>query len=165
MYASHRALHEVRWLWPLHRVHHSDVEFDVTTGLRFHPGELLLLQVFRLGVVILLGAPLAAVLAYELALAAFLLFQHANVRLAPGFERIVRTLLVTPDMHRTHHSSHREETDSNYGFVLSLWDRLFRSHTRAPRDAPRQMRIGLAEFRVPEQQTLRALLTQPLERS
>lgn len=164
MYAIHRALHEVRWLWPLHRVHHSDVEFDVTTGLRFHPAELLLLQLFRLGVVMLLGAPLAAVLAYELVLAAFLLFQHANVRMGARTERVLRALLVTPDMHRTHHSVHRDETDSNYGFVLSVWDRVFRSHVRAARDAPRQMRIGLPEFRVPEQQTLRALLTQPLER-
>ncbi|MCC2656821.1 MAG: fatty acid hydroxylase [Panacagrimonas sp.] len=164
MYALHRALHEVRWLWPLHRVHHSDVEFDVTTGLRFHPAELLLSQLFRLGLVMLLGAPLMSVLAYELAFAAFLLFQHANFRLAGPLERILRLLLVTPDMHRTHHSVHRDETDSNYGFVLSLWDRVFRSYRRAARDAPRQMRIGLSEFRVPEQQTLRALLTQPLER-
>lgn len=164
MYALHRALHEVRWLWPLHRVHHSDVEFDVTTGLRFHPGELLLSQLFRLGLVMLLGAAQTAVLAYELVLAAFLLFQHANVRVPALLERVLRSLLVTPDMHRTHHSAHRDETDSNYGFVLSLWDRLFRSYTRIGRDAPRQMRIGLPEFRVPEQQTLRALLAQPLER-
>ena len=164
MYALHRALHELRWVWPLHRVHHSDVEFDVTTGLRFHPAELLLSQLFRLGLVMLLGAPFIAVLAYELALAAFLLLQHANLRLPVTFERIARTLLVTPDMHRTHQSAHRHETDSNYGFVLSLWDRLFRSYTPVARDAPRQMRIGLPNFRVPEHQTLRALLTQPLER-
>jgi sterol desaturase/sphingolipid hydroxylase (fatty acid hydroxylase superfamily) len=164
MYALHRALHELRWLWPLHRVHHSDVEFDVTTGLRFHPAELLLLQLFRLGVVMIVGAPFVAVLAYELAFAAFLLFQHANLRLHAALERVLRFVLVTPDMHRTHHSAHRDETDSNYGFVLSVWDRLFRSYTPAARDAPRQMRIGLTEFRVPEQQTLRALLTQPLER-
>ena len=164
MYAQHRALHEVRWLWPLHRVHHSDVEFDVTTGLRFHPGELLLTQLFRLGLVMVLGAPLVAVLAYELAFAAFLLFQHANVRIPARPERVLRSLLVTPDMHRTHHSAHRDETDSNYGFVLSVWDRLFRSHTRIGRDAPRDMRIGLPDFRVPDQQTLRALLAQPLER-
>jgi sterol desaturase/sphingolipid hydroxylase (fatty acid hydroxylase superfamily) len=164
MYALHRALHEVRWLWPLHRVHHSDVEFDVTTGLRFHPGELLLSQLFRLGMVMLLGAPPASVLAYELSFAAFLLFQHANVRIAPLPERVIRAVLVTSDMHRTHHSAHRDETDSNFGFVLSLWDRIFRSYVRTARDEPRQMRIGLPDFRVPGRQTLRALLTQPLER-
>lgn len=164
MYGLHRALHEVRWLWPLHRVHHSDVEFDVTTGLRFHPGEVLLAQLFRLGLVMLLGAPLIAVLAYELLFAAFLLFAHGNIRMAPMFERVLRLALVTPDMHRTHHSAHREETDSNYGFVLSIWDRIFRSYTPSARDSPRQMRIGLLQFRVPEQQTLRALLTQPIER-
>jgi sterol desaturase/sphingolipid hydroxylase (fatty acid hydroxylase superfamily) len=164
MYALHRALHELRWLWPLHRVHHSDVEFDVTTGLRFHPAELLLSQLFRLGLVMILGAPFASVLTYELAFAAFLLFQHANLRLPPTPERILRSVLVTPDMHRTHHSVHRDETDSNYGFVLSLWDRLFGSYKRVGSDAPRQMRIGLPEFRVPGRQTLRALLTQPLER-
>lgn len=164
MYALHRGLHELRWLWPLHRVHHSDVEFDVTTGLRFHPAELLLSQLFRLGLVALLGASLAAVLAYELVLAAFLLFEHANLRLPARLERTLRTVLVTPDMHRTHHSVHRDERDSNYGNVLCIWDRLFRSYTPAARDAPRQMRIGLPEFRVPPQQTLRALLTQPLGR-
>ena len=99
-----------------------------------------------------------------MALAAFLLFQHANLRLPRLLERVLRSVLVTPDMHRTHHSVHRDETDSNYGTVLSVWDRVFRSYTPSARDAPRQMRIGLAEFRVPGQQTWRALLTQPLER-
>lgn len=162
-YAQHRLLHEIRWLWPLHRVHHSDVEFDVTTGLRFHPGEVLLAQLFKLGVILLLGAPWMAVLLFEISLAAFLPFTHANLRMAPGLERSLRVLLVTPDMHRTHHSVYRDETDSNYGYVLSLWDRLFGSYRRAPRDAPRQMHIGLPEFRVSHQQTLRALLAQPLK--
>lgn len=164
VYAQHRALHEIAWLWPLHRVHHSDVEFDVTTGLRFHPAETLLAQLFRLGVILLIGAPWLSVLLFEIALALFLLFAHANLRLAPGLERAARTLLVTPDLHRTHHSIHPEERNSNYGNVLSLWDRLFSSYTREARDPPRQMCIGLPEFRVQPHQTLWALLMQPLER-
>lgn len=162
IYAQHRAFHEIRWLWPLHRVHHSDVEFDVTTGLRFHPGELILSMLFKAAIVALLGAPWLAVLGFEIALSSFALLTHANLRLPPGAERLVRALLVTPDMHRIHHSVHRDEHDSNYGNTLSVWDRLFRSYTRAAREAQREMRIGLVEFRAPAEQALPALLVQPL---
>jgi sterol desaturase/sphingolipid hydroxylase (fatty acid hydroxylase superfamily) len=163
IYAQHRAFHEWRWLWPLHRVHHSDVEFDVTTGLRFHPGELLLSQLYKAAVVALIGAPWLAVLLFEIALSSFALITHANLRLHPRLEAILRSLLVTPDMHRTHHSTHRDEHDANYGNVLSLWDRLFRSHVPASREPHRSMRIGLPEFRVPAHQHLPALLMQPLK--
>lgn len=164
MYLQHRALHEIRWLWPLHRVHHSDVEFDVTTGLRFHPAEVLLSQLIKAAAILLLGAPWLAVLLMEVGLACFALLTHANLRLGPAFERMLRTLLVTPDMHRIHHSVHRDETDSNYGNVLSLWDHLLRSYRHASRDPPRDMCIGLSTFRVPPAQTLSSLLAQPLQR-
>ena len=164
VYAQHRALHEIRWLWPLHRVHHSDVEFDVTTGLRFHPAELLLSQLFKLGIVLLLGAPWVVVIGYEIALALFNLFTHANLRMAPKLEGAMRALVVTPDMHRTHHSARDGEMNANFGMVLSTWDRLLRSYRRSARDAPRDMCIGLPRFRVPAHQSLRALLSQPLER-
>ncbi|MGQ0698568.1 MAG: sterol desaturase family protein [Panacagrimonas sp.] len=164
IYWQHRAFHEIRWLWPLHRVHHSDVEFDVTTGLRFHPGELLASQLFKMGVIAMLGAPWLAVLLFEIGLSSFALFTHANLRLPPAFERVLRWLFVTPDMHRTHHSTHRFETDSNYGNVLSMWDHLFRSYTREPHEGHREMRIGLSTFRVPSTQNLASLLVQPLER-
>lgn len=163
IYAQHRAFHEIRWLWPLHRVHHSDVEFDVTTGLRFHPGELIVSQLFKIAVIVLLGAPWLAVLLFEIGLSSFSLFTHANLRLPTGLERALRWLFVTPDMHRIHHSTHRDEHDSNYGNLLSLWDRLLGSYTPAAREPPRDMRIGLKEFRVPSSQTLPSLLAQPLE--
>lgn len=164
IYAQHRAFHEIRWLWPLHRVHHSDVEFDVTTGLRFHPGELLASQLFKMALIALLGAPWLAVLLFEIGLSSFALFTHANLRLPKRLDAALRSLVVTPDMHRVHHSVHREEMDSNYGNLLSVWDRLFRSYTPETREAQREMRIGLPQFRVPAHQTLPALLMQPLDR-
>lgn len=161
IYLQHRTFHEVRWLWPLHRVHHSDVEFDVTTGLRFHPGELLLSQVFKMCVVVVLGAPWMAVLAFEVGLSSFALLTHANLRLPPRLDRALRWLFVTPDMHRIHHSIHRDETDSNYGNLLSIWDRLLGSYRVAARENQRDMKIGVPEFRAPAQQSLIALLLQP----
>jgi sterol desaturase/sphingolipid hydroxylase (fatty acid hydroxylase superfamily) len=163
LYAQHRAFHEIRWLWPWHRVHHSDVEFDVTTGLRFHPAEVLLVQAWKVATVLALGAPWIAVLAYDIGLSAFFLLAHANLRLPPGLDRFLRWLVITPDMHRVHHSVHRDEHDSNYGNVLSVWDRLFRSYQAEPRDGHRDMRIGLPAYRLPAHQRVMALLGQPLE--
>lgn len=164
IYVQHRAFHEIHWLWPLHRVHHSDVEFDVTTGLRFHPAELLLSLLFKIALIALLGAPWLAVLLFEVGLSSFALFTHANLRLNSRIEPWVRAVFVTPEMHRVHHSTHRLEMDSNYGNLLSVWDRLLRSYTRASRENPREMRIGLSGFRVPAAQRLPALLAQPFER-
>lgn len=164
IYLQHRAFHEISWLWPLHRVHHSDVEFDVTTGLRFHPGELLLSQLFKIALILLLGAPWAAVIAFEIGLSSFALLTHANLKLSPRLEPVLRSVVVTPDMHRIHHSAERDEHDSNYGNLLSLWDRLLGSYRRAARQPQREMRIGLHGHRHPEQQSLIALLLQPRER-
>jgi sterol desaturase/sphingolipid hydroxylase (fatty acid hydroxylase superfamily) len=163
LYAQHRAFHEIPWLWPWHRVHHSDVEFDVTTGLRFHPGEALLAQAWKIAVVLALGAPWVAVLAYEVALSAFALFSHANLRLPPLLDRMLRCVVITPDLHRVHHSVYREEHDRNYGHLLSVWDRLFRTYQAAPREGHRDMRIGLPAYRLPAHQRVMALLGQPLE--
>lgn len=164
IYVQHRAMHEVRWLWPLHRVHHSDVEFDVTTGLRFHPGELLLSQVYKIALIAALGAPWLAVLLFEIGLSSFALLTHANLSLPATIDRRLRWILVTPDMHRIHHSTQRDETDSNYGNLLSVWDRLLRSYRARSRQAPLQMPIGLPLFRHPAHQQFGALLTQPLHR-
>ena len=164
IYLQHRAFHAIAWLWPLHRVHHSDLEFDVTTGLRFHPAELLASMLFKIAVVAALGAPWLAVLLFEIGLSMFALFTHANLRLDPRLERALRVLFVTPDMHRIHHSTHAAEMNSNYGNVLSLWDRLLRSYTQRTRENPREMRIGLVEFRNADTQTLQSLLTQPFGR-
>ena len=164
IYAQHRAFHEVRWLWPLHRVHHSDVEFDITTGLRFHPGELLLSQLFKMLVIVLLGAPWLAVIAFEIGLSSFSILTHANLKMPPQLERVLRWVLVTPDMHRIHHSVDRDEHDTNYGNLLSIWDRLLGSYRHAARHPQREMQIGLAQYRHPDSQSLIALLLQPRER-
>lgn len=161
IYWQHRAFHEIRWLWPLHRVHHSDIEFDATTGLRFHPGEILLSMLYKCGLVLALGIPPLAVLLFEIALNGFAIFTHANLRLPPEPERWLRRVVVTPEMHRIHHSAWRVEHDSNYGNALSVWDRLFSSYTPAAREPQETMRIGLPRFRAEEEQRLLPLLRQP----
>jgi len=134
IYWQHRLFHRIPWCWRLHRMHHSDLEFDATTGVRFHPAEILLSMLVKMGAVLALGAPAVAVIVFEIALNATSLFNHSNLRLPAAADRALRTLLVTPDMHRVHHSVHRHEHDSNYGFNLSWWDHLFRSYTQQPAD-------------------------------
>jgi sterol desaturase/sphingolipid hydroxylase (fatty acid hydroxylase superfamily) len=161
IYAQHRLFHRVPALWRLHRVHHADTGFDVTLGVRFHPFEIALSMAIKFAIIAALGAPPLAVLLFELALSAGSLFTHADLRLPPRLERAVRRVLVTPDMHRIHHSVRRDETDSNYGFNLSLWDRMFGSYRDAPAGDPATMPIGLEQFREPAQQSLPALLLNP----
>ena len=161
IYWQHRILHVVPFLWRLHRVHHADVDFDVTTGVRFHPLEIVLSMAIKLGLIALLGVPALAVLIFELALSAGSLFTHANVALPPKIDHMIRWVFVTPDMHRIHHSVHRDETDSNFGFHLSIWDRLFGSYRDQPRDDQTTMAIGLHEFRDDRDQTLWSLLLNP----
>lgn len=162
LYWQHRLMHRLPWLWPLHRMHHSDVEFDTTTGLRFHPLEILLSLALKVAAVIALGAPPVAVIAFEVALNAGSLFSHANLALAPRADAALRKLLVTPDMHRVHHSVHRDEHDCNYGFTVPWWDWLFRSYRAQPREGHERMRIGQQRFREDSEQTLAPLLAQPL---
>ncbi len=163
IYWQHRLFHRIPLFWRLHRMHHSDLEFDVTTGVRFHPAEILASLLIKLGAVIALGAPAVAVIAFEIALNATSLFNHSNLRLPAAADRALRKLIVTPDMHRVHHSVHRHEHDSNYGFNLSWWDHLFRSYTAQPRDGHTTMQIGLERFRGPGEQRLLALLVQPVK--
>lgn len=118
IYFQHRLFHAVPWLWRLHRMHHADLEFDVTTGLRFHPLEILLSMAIKIAIVLLIGAPALAVLIFEVLLNATSLFNHGNARLPQKVDRWLRLLLVTPDMHRVHHSIIRRETDSNFGFSV-----------------------------------------------
>lgn len=161
IYWQHRLMHVVPLLWRLHRLHHSDTGFDVTTGLRFHPFEMALSMVYKLAVLTALGAPALAVLVFELLLSIGALFTHADFALPPALDRRLRWLLVTPSMHRIHHSTWRPETDSNYGFHLSLWDRLFGSYRVQPRAPEASMPIGLEYFRSSREQTLPSLLLQP----
>ncbi|MDZ7645434.1 MAG: sterol desaturase family protein [Woeseiaceae bacterium] len=165
IYWQHRLLHMIPFLWRLHRVHHADTGFDVTTGVRFHPLEIVLSMGIKLGLIALLGVPPIAVLIFELALSLGSLFTHANLYLPATLDRRLRWLFVTPEMHRIHHSWHRDETDSNYGFHLSIWDRLFRSYRTQPRDGHEAMTIGLHEFRDNRSQSLASLLLNPFRRN
>lgn len=164
IYWQHRILHKVPLLWRMHRVHHADTGFDVTTGLRFHPFEIAFSMLIKLGLIALFGIPALAVVVFEILLNAGSLFTHANVSLTGPPERRLRWFVVTPEMHRIHHSVHRDETDSNFGFHLSLWDRVFRSYKAEPRDGHRAMSIGLADYRSDTEQTLPALLVNPFRR-
>lgn len=161
VYWQHRLMHMVPLLWRLHRVHHCDLAFDVTTGVRFHPLEIALSMGLKLGLIAALGPHPLAVLAFELLLSLASLFTHADFALPRRLDRAIRLLFVTPSMHRIHHSVRREETDSNFGFHLSVWDRLFRSYRRAPAEDERRMPIGLEHFRAADDQTLAALLLNP----
>jgi sterol desaturase/sphingolipid hydroxylase (fatty acid hydroxylase superfamily) len=161
IYLQHRALHAVPGLWRLHRVHHADLAIDVTTGLRFHPLEMILSTAFKLGVVAALGAPAVAVLTFEIVLNATSMFNHGNVRMPPRLDRVLRWLVVTPDMHRIHHSVRAEETHSNFGFNLSLWDRLFGTWRACPQDGHDTMTIGIEQFRGRGELRIDRMLLQP----
>lgn len=164
IYAQHVAFHHLPWLWRLHRMHHADLDIDVTTGLRFHPFEILISLAIKIGVVIAFGIPPVAVLVFEVVLNATSMFNHSNVSMPPKLDRIVRLLLVTPDMHRVHHSIVRAETDSNFGFNLPWWDRLFRTYRPQPQSGHDGMTIGLPIFRDRKELRLDRLLIQPFRR-
>jgi sterol desaturase/sphingolipid hydroxylase (fatty acid hydroxylase superfamily) len=161
IYWQHRIFHRVPLLWRMHRVHHADTAFEVSTAIRFHPLEILLSMWIKVAVVLLLGAPAVAVLLFEILLNAAALFSHADLRLPERLDRALRLVLVTPDMHRVHHSVAPGETNSNYGFCLSIWDRLFGSYRERPRAEQQQMPIGLEAFRSEADARLTALLLQP----
>ena len=161
IYLQHVLFHAVPALWRLHRVHHADLEFDVTTGVRFHPVEILLSMVIKLGVVAALGAPALAVLTFEVLLNATSMFSHGNVSLPAGLDRVLRWIVVTPEMHRVHHSIKAHETNSNFGFNLPWWDRLFGTYRAAPAAGHHGMTIGLPIFRNPRELRVDRLLTQP----
>jgi sterol desaturase/sphingolipid hydroxylase (fatty acid hydroxylase superfamily) len=150
IWAQHLASHKIPILWRLHRVHHADRDIDVTTAVRFHPVEIGLSMLWKIAVVIPLGAPPLAVFLFEVILNACAMFNHANIALPAWFDRLLRIFLVTPDMHRVHHSVLRREHDSNYGFNLSLWDRLFRTYTAEPEAGHQGMTIGLTPYQSEE---------------
>ena len=147
IYFQHRLVHSVPLLWRLHRVHHVDPDYDVTTGSRFHPLEIIFSMLIKFAAVLLLGAPVVAVILFEVILNGSAMFNHSNIRLPASVERILRKVLVTPDMHRVHHSTVVCETNSNYGFALSVWDRLFHTYQDQPKQGHVGMDIGLTEFR------------------
>ncbi|MBB4287193.1 sterol desaturase family protein [Roseospira goensis] len=161
VYLQHVMFHAVPALWRVHRMHHADTEIDVSTGLRFHPVEIVLSMVLKLAVVAALGPPAVAVLLFEVLLNATALFNHANLRLPARVDRVLRWVVVTPDMHRVHHSIRPEETHSNFGFNLPWWDRLLGTYRAQPAEGHDGMTIGLPIFRHVREQWLDRLLIQP----
>jgi sterol desaturase/sphingolipid hydroxylase (fatty acid hydroxylase superfamily) len=161
IYLQHVLFHAVPALWRLHRMHHADLEFDVTTGLRFHPIEILLSMVIKLTVVAALGAPALAVLIFEVLLNTTSMFNHSNVRIPFGLDCVLRWFVVTPDMHRVHHSIVSLETNSNFGFNLPWWDRLFGTYRAQPMAGHEAMTIGIEQFRDGRELGLDRMLLQP----
>jgi sterol desaturase/sphingolipid hydroxylase (fatty acid hydroxylase superfamily) len=161
IYLQHVLFHAVPALWRLHRMHHADLELDVTTGLRFHPLEILLSIGIKLTVIAAVGAPAAAVLIFEVLLNATSIFNHSNVRIPAAVDRILRWFVVTPDMHRVHHSILRRETNSNFGFNLPWWDWLLGTYRAQPAAGHAAMTIGIEQFRDPRELGLDRMLLQP----
>jgi sterol desaturase/sphingolipid hydroxylase (fatty acid hydroxylase superfamily) len=165
IYLQHVMLHTVPVLWRLHRVHHADPDYDVTTGTRFHPLEIIISMLIKFTAIIALGAPVAAVVIFEVILNATAMFNHGNIRLPGHIDRVLRLLVVTPDMHRVHHSVENDELNSNFGFSLSWWDRLFGTYREQPRAGHLNMMIGIREYREPKQTIwLPGLLMLPFRR-
>jgi sterol desaturase/sphingolipid hydroxylase (fatty acid hydroxylase superfamily) len=161
VYTQHVLHHAIPALWRLHMVHHADLDFDMTTGLRFHPIEIVVSMAIKLSAVAALGAPPTAVLIFEVTLNATSMFNHSNINIPQGIDRILRLIVVTPDMHRVHHSVIIRETNSNYGFSLPWWDRLFGTYKDQPVQGHKDMVIGLSQFRDPQKLSLPRLLILP----
>ncbi len=151
IYLQHVMVHAVPLLWRLHRVHHADLDYDVTTGARFHPLEIILSMLIKFATILLLGPPVAGVVLFEIILNATAMFNHGNIRLPAAVDRVLRRILVTPDMHRVHHSVEDDEANSNFGFSLSIWDRLFGTYRDQPRAGHEGMTIGIHGYRDPRQ--------------
>lgn len=164
IYGQHVAFHKVPALWRVHRMHHSDLDVDASTGIRFHPVEMALSLGLKLFAVVALGVAPVAALIFEVLLNGVTLFNHGNLLLGSRLDAAIRTVIVTPDMHRVHHSADRVETDSNYGFNLSWWDRLFGTYRPAPAKGYDGMVIGLDEFRDPKWLGLAWMLVTPFYR-
>lgn len=147
IYLQHVVVHHVPLLWKLHRVHHADPDIDVTTGSRFHPLEMILSILIKFTIILLLGAPVVAVIIFEVLLNATAMFNHSNIKIPKQLDKIIRLFIVTPDMHRVHHSVEIDETNSNFGFNLSCWDRLFRTYRDQPRAGHTEMEIGVSHYR------------------
>jgi len=151
IYLQHVMVHAVPALWRLHRMHHADLDFDVTTGARFHPLEIILSMLIKFATIVVLGPPVLAVVIFEVVLNATAMFNHGNVHLPLGIDRVLRWLVVTPDMHRVHHSVEDDEANSNFGFNLPWWDRLFGTYRDQPRAGHQGMTIGIHKYREPRQ--------------
>lgn len=150
IYLQHVMVHAIPILWRIHRVHHADLDFDVTTGARFHPFEIIFSMLIKFAIIILLGPPVVAVIIFEVILSTSSMFNHSNVRIPVAIDRWVRWIVVTPDMHRVHHSINDDEANSNFGFNLPWWDRLFGTYRDQPREGHEGMIIGIHQHREPK---------------
>ncbi len=153
IYLQHVMVHAIPALWRLHRVHHADPDYDVTTGARFHPIEIFLSMLIKFAVIMVLGPSVVAVVIFEVMLNATAMFNHGNIHLPKGIDSILRLFVVTPDMHRVHHSVEDDEANSNFGFSLPWWDRLFGTYRAQPRAGHKGMTIGIHSYREPKQVT------------
>lgn len=164
IYCQHLIFHHIPILWSIHKVHHADMDIDVTTGLRFHPLEMILSMLVKMLVIIIIGAPALAVIVFEIILNASSLFNHGNIGLPKPLDKILRVLIVTPDMHRVHHSTIVNETNSNFGFNLSIWDRVFKTYKADPTKGHLNMDIGLDEYKDPKiSQGIKGMLKIPFQ--
>lgn len=163
IYCQHIITHKWPLLWRLHRVHHSDLEFDATTAVRFHPLEILLSMFYKVAWVYLLGAVPMAVIVFEIVLNGAATFNHSNINIPVKWDKVLRWFIITPDMHRIHHSTLRKEIDSNYGFSISLWDRMFKTYTADPEQPQTTMKIGLPSLRSLQQVGFVKLLLLPFK--
>lgn len=163
IYLQHVTFHRTPLLWRLHRMHHTDLDLDVTSGSRFHPLEIVVSMIVKMAAIILLGAPALAVIAFEVILNACAMFNHGNIKLPFTVDQRLRLFLVTPDMHRVHHSTIVRETDSNFGFNVPWWDRICGTYRPQPEKGHLGMTIGLKEYRDPQRLTLLHLLIQPFK--
>jgi len=163
IYCQHIISHKWKLLWRLHQIHHTDIEIDASTAVRFHPLEIMVSMAYKVGCIYLIGADPIAVIAFEVILNATATFNHSNINLPLKIDRALRWVLITPDVHRIHHSTVQTETDSNYGFSISLWDRLFRTYTAEPEKTQTTLDIGLPEYRQQKDLGLIKLLTLPFK--
>ncbi len=162
-YIQHVVLHMIPFFWRFHKVHHSDLDLDVSSGFRFHPLEILGSMIYKLGLVMALGPSVMTVVVFEAILNGMAQFNHSNIKLPLGLDRVLRWLLVTPDMHRIHHSVERNETDSNYGFNMSVWDRLLGTYIHDGAKPQPELVIGIPQYREPRQVSLLKLLIIPFQ--
>jgi len=164
IYLQHVLIHAVPLLWRLHRVHHADLDYDVTTGARFHTLEIILSMLLKFATIVVLGPPVVAVIMFEVILNAMAMFNHGNVALPKKLDRTLRKVLVTPDMHRIHHSIEKQEFNTNFGFNLSLWDRLFSSYTQDPEAGQTEMTLGQKDHLTHEPVSLFFMLMLPFQK-
>jgi sterol desaturase/sphingolipid hydroxylase (fatty acid hydroxylase superfamily) len=163
IYGQHVVSHHWKWLWSLHKIHHTDLDFDVTTAVRFHPFEILISMVYKVLLIYIIGLEPMVIIVFEVILSGSALFNHSNVYIPVKVDKWLRKLIVTPDMHRIHHSAIQKETDSNYGFALSIWDRLFGNYTDEPKYGQTGMMVGLTQYRYSHDVSIKQLLLMPFK--